>query len=140
MQSSVAGISQNAAAGKSESERWAGGKCLVGCQNVGPTERAVSAILGGALLAGGLQHPASAAGLVKLGLGGSLLYRAATGFCSLYKALGVSTAEATDLGTLQDQQLEQARKHPDPIDEASKESFPASDPPGWTATSATRSM
>jgi uncharacterized membrane protein len=56
--------------------------------NVGPMERAVSAAAGTLLLLGGLRRGPTVATV----LGGGLLYRAISGSCPLYGALGVSTA------------------------------------------------
>jgi uncharacterized membrane protein len=59
--------------------------------NVGQTERTVSAV-GGALLAGlGLSH-GGLSGLALAAVGGALVYRGATGHCSVYAATGVNTA------------------------------------------------
>jgi uncharacterized membrane protein len=63
--------------------------------NVGSTERLCSSLAGGALALYGLSRM-SLAGLVLAGLGGSLLYRGATGQCQLYKALGVNTVEGAN--------------------------------------------
>jgi uncharacterized membrane protein len=63
--------------------------------NVGSTERLCSSLAGGALALYGLSRM-SLAGLVLAGLGGSLLYRGATGQCQLYKALGVNTADGAN--------------------------------------------
>jgi uncharacterized membrane protein len=60
--------------------------------NVGETERWVSGAAGAALVAHGLKK-GSLGGLVLAGLGGGLLFRAATGHCGLYDRLGVSTAD-----------------------------------------------
>jgi uncharacterized membrane protein len=60
--------------------------------NVGEEERLASKIGGGVLIAAGLLR-GGLKGLVMTGLGGALVYRGMTGTCSLYKALGVSTAE-----------------------------------------------
>jgi uncharacterized membrane protein len=59
---------------------------------VGDTERLLSALGGGALLAFGLSRR-SLPGLALAAVGGSLVYRGATGHCSLYQALGVNTTE-----------------------------------------------
>ena len=59
--------------------------------NVGPNERAISAIGGGALAALGLAR----GGWLGLGLlfaGGSLLLRGVTGFCAVNQAVGRNTA------------------------------------------------
>ena len=61
--------------------------------NVGDTERWLSLLGGGALALLGLSRR-SLPGLGLAAVGGSLLYRGASGHCSLYQALGVSTAEA----------------------------------------------
>src|SRR4051794_17789651 len=61
--------------------------------NVSSTERFLSMGLGSALLGIGFdgRGPGLASGLI----GGYLLYRAATGNCPTYQALGVSTSDAT---------------------------------------------
>jgi len=63
--------------------------------NVGDGERYTSVIAGSALLLSGMQRR-SLAGLALAVLGGSLVYRGATGRCGLYSLLGVNTAQAND--------------------------------------------
>jgi uncharacterized membrane protein len=60
--------------------------------NVGEDERLLSKIGGGLLVGIGLMR-GGPKGLILAGLGGALLYRGATGHCSLYHALGANTAE-----------------------------------------------
>lgn len=62
--------------------------------NVGDTERLISVVGGGVLLAAGLYglSKGSWTGLVAGVIGGSLVYRGTTGHCSLYQAIGVSSA------------------------------------------------
>jgi len=62
-----------------------------GGQNVGELERLVSGIGGSLLLAAGLGRGRKSGWLLAL-LGGSLIYRAVTGNCKAYEALGVNTA------------------------------------------------
>lgn len=59
--------------------------------NVGPTERLASAIGGGALALYGLTR-GTYGGIALALVGGSLVYRGATGHCNLYEAMGVNTA------------------------------------------------
>jgi uncharacterized membrane protein len=59
--------------------------------NVGEAERVLSALGGGALAIYGLTR-GTLSGLLLSALGGGLLYRGATGSCSMYRALGISTA------------------------------------------------
>lgn len=63
-------------------------------QNVGPSERKLS-VTAGAILAGiGLVRGGSS-GLAMLGMGGALVYRGATGHCSVYQAVGVNTCDCS---------------------------------------------
>jgi uncharacterized membrane protein len=59
--------------------------------NVGGAERWLSLIGGGALIAYGLRR-SDIGGLALAALGGSLVYRGATGHCMCYQALGINTA------------------------------------------------
>ncbi len=59
--------------------------------NVGPTERALSVAGGAVMTYFGLRKP-SAGGMALALLGGSLLYRGATGYCSINAAFGRDTA------------------------------------------------
>jgi hypothetical protein len=96
--------------------------------NIGSTERIGSAALGAVLVGRALLRPSF--GRVILGLGGAaLLQRGLSGYCALYRTLGMSTAEP-------DHANRRSVRY-DPVDEASDESFPASDPPSWTPVSGT---
>ncbi len=66
--------------------------------NVGDTERWLSLLGGGALALLGLSRR-SLPGLGLAAVGGSLLYRGATGHCSMYQAMGVNTAEPRGAAT-----------------------------------------
>jgi uncharacterized membrane protein len=59
--------------------------------NVNDRERLISATAGAALALLGISRR-SIPGLLLAGLGGGLMYRAATGHCHLYEALGIDTA------------------------------------------------
>lgn len=59
--------------------------------NVNAGERTASLAAGGLLLLLGLSRR-SLAGLAVAGVGGALLYRGKTGYCHMYKALGINTA------------------------------------------------
>jgi uncharacterized membrane protein len=92
--------------------------------NVGTAERIASGLAGAVLLANGIRRPSARnAGLALLG--GALLQRGLSGHCALYQKLGIDTAGERPAASRQDE-----------VAAASADSFPASDPPAWTAVSA----
>jgi hypothetical protein len=90
--------------------------------NVGTAERIGSAALGALLIGRALVRPSI--GRILLGLGGAaLIQRGLSGYCGLYRRLGMSTAGS---------ERDRRPAYDDPVDKALDESFPASDPPSWT--------
>jgi uncharacterized membrane protein len=69
-----------------------GGRNEAAHVNVGDAERVLSALGGGALAVYGLSR-GSLGGLLMAGVGGALVYRGLAGHCSMYCALGISTAD-----------------------------------------------
>ena len=88
-------------------------------RNVGTIERWVSAVAGGALALHGLRR-GSLTGAVFSSLGAAIAYRAFTGHCPIYEALGINMASPPPGDEL--------------VQDASEASFPASDAPAWTPT------
>ncbi|ALA59224.1 SRPBCC family protein [Nitrospira moscoviensis] len=59
-------------------------------QNIGDTQRIVSALLGGGLLAGGLPRRSWAGAGLSL-IGAALLHRGISGYCAIFDAMGLDT-------------------------------------------------
>jgi uncharacterized membrane protein len=96
-------------------------------QNVGDGERAVSTVLGAALLINGVLRPSLWHTLLAFG-GAALVQRGLTGRCNLYRSLGIDTATRD--------RVPQHRL--DRVERDSDDSFPASDPPSWTPVAGAR--
>lgn len=99
-------------------------------QNLGEGERLASAVGGALLLGYGLARRPSLMSAVLAAAGVMVLERGLTGHCSLYRALGIDRSG--------DGGMAARARHSvmDRIERAVDESFPASDPPSWSPTSA----
>lgn len=102
--------------------------------NLSPIERAASALIGSALTLWALRRAPFA--LLLALLGGGLLVRAISGNCSLYRALGISTAPddyVSVTGSVVPDEIDHLHHSDDPVEYSSEDSFPASDPPAFNA-------
>lgn len=114
--------------------------------NVSEVERIVSLAAGGSLVALGLlgrgRRLGAPSAVAALAAGAALVYRGASGHCPIFEMLGVSTAGSGE-GPKRSSTLAEAtpraadreadwRDDHDIVQEASEESFPASDAPSFT--------
>jgi uncharacterized membrane protein len=98
MPNSLLNVAARSAAGSSDVARRAAEYIPAQPTNVGDAERMVTAAVGAALVGYGISGKETS--WLSLAAGGLLLYRAASGHCSVYKALGVNTAAGSGPATV----------------------------------------
>lgn len=101
--------------------------------NVGKHERTASVVGGIVLVAASLKRR-DWLGLGMIAVAAELLYRGITGYCVIYRLLGIKTGEisAYELNARPVTEHQQDdTDYKDKVTLASEESFPASDPPGF---------